>query len=65
MAGIYAGQTFVIFFIFVIAMAIFDQGSHTQVIDGCEYVSVGHGNKITHKGNCTNVIHRTAIIENQ
>lgn len=58
------GQTFVVCFIFAIAMAIFDQGPHTQVIDGCEYVSVGHGDKITHKGNCTNAIHKV-IIENR
>jgi hypothetical protein len=31
----------------------------TKVIDGCEYIRTynGHGWNLTHKGNCTNIIH--------
>ena len=30
-----------------------------KVIDGCEYIRQynGHGWNLTHKGNCTNIIH--------
>jgi hypothetical protein len=31
----------------------------TQVIDGCEYITTYSGrHSMTHKGNCTNEIHR-------
>jgi hypothetical protein len=52
-------------FIVIISLAICywvyigTRNNTTKVVDGCEYIRTynGHGWNLTHKGNCTNIIH--------
>jgi hypothetical protein len=52
-------------FIAIIGLIIYSwifirtRNNTTKVVDGCEYIRTynGHGWNLTHKGNCTNIIH--------
>jgi hypothetical protein len=52
-------------FIAIIGLIIYSwvyigtRNNTTKVVDGCEYIQQynGHGWNLTHKGNCTNIIH--------
>ena len=33
-------------------------GYEVVVMDGCEYINETYSNRITHKGNCSNPIHK-------
>jgi hypothetical protein len=52
---------FVLFIVGAIALGLYIKlaDNTIKVIDGCEYIQTysGHGWNITHKGNCTNIIH--------
>ena len=52
---------FIFIIVAVVGSALWIRGNNNsiKVIDNCQYIRTwnGHGFNLTHKGNCTNIIH--------